>query len=69
MMIHFPRKRYLFVSTTRTIQMRNQETKKIGSLKYFEVCSVQEKVPKINGWKFIKSINQGSHLIEVGNKS
>jgi hypothetical protein len=48
MIICFPRKRYLSVSTTHGIQMRNQEAKKFGSLKYFEVHSVQGKESKIN---------------------
>jgi hypothetical protein len=47
--IHFPRKRCLFVSTTRAIQTWNQEAKKFESLKYFEVHSIQEKEPEING--------------------
>jgi hypothetical protein len=48
-MIHFLRKRCLSVSTTRAIRTRGQETKKFRSLKYFEVRSVPEKEPRING--------------------
>jgi hypothetical protein len=36
MMIHFPSKRYLFVSTTRAIRSWDWEAKKVESLKYFE---------------------------------
>jgi hypothetical protein len=56
MMIRFPRKIYLSVSTTHAIQTRIKEAKKFGSLKYFEVHNVQEKEPKINGKKFVKLI-------------
>jgi hypothetical protein len=49
MTIHFPRKRCISVSTTRAIQTRNQEAKKFGSLKYFEVHNIREKEPEING--------------------
>jgi hypothetical protein len=48
-MIHFPRKRCLFVSTTRAIRTWNQEAKKFKSLNYFDVHSIQEKEPEING--------------------
>jgi hypothetical protein len=35
-MIHFPRKRCLSVSTTHEIRARDRGAKKFGSLKYFE---------------------------------
>jgi hypothetical protein len=50
MMIRFPRKRYIFISTTHAIRMWNREAKKFGSLKYFEVCGVPKKEPRISGW-------------------
>jgi hypothetical protein len=47
-MIHFPRKRSLSVSTTCAIWPQNREAKKIGSLKYFEIYGVYEKEPPIS---------------------
>jgi hypothetical protein len=41
-------KECLSVSTIYAIQPRDQEAKKIGSLKYFEVCGIQEKEPRVN---------------------
>jgi hypothetical protein len=48
--------RGLISFTNHAIQTWNQEAKKFRSLKYFEVCNVQEKEPEINGQKFIKPI-------------
>jgi hypothetical protein len=43
MMIHFPRKRCISISTTRAIRTWYQGAKKFESLKDFEVCNIQEK--------------------------
>jgi hypothetical protein len=40
MMIHFPRKRCLSISTTRAMQPWNQEAEKTATLKYFEVHGI-----------------------------
>jgi hypothetical protein len=54
MMIHFPRKICLFVSTTRAIRKRDRGAKKFGSIKDFEVRNVHKMEP----WdKRIRSIN------------
>jgi hypothetical protein len=47
-MIHFPKKRCLSVSTTHTIQTRDRGAEKFGSLKDFEVRDVLEKEPRPN---------------------
>jgi hypothetical protein len=44
-MIHFPRKRYLSVSTTLAIWTRDRGAKKLGNLKDFEVCVIHKKEP------------------------
>jgi hypothetical protein len=49
-MIHFPTKRYLSVSTTCAIQLQDRGAEKFGSLKYFDVYGIHEKEPRINGW-------------------
>jgi hypothetical protein len=54
-MIHFPKKRCLSVSTTRLIQMRDRGSEKFGSLKDFEVCGILEKELLCNGQKAINS--------------
>jgi hypothetical protein len=43
-MIHFPRKRYLFVSTTRAIRTRDRGAEKFGGLKDFEVRGIRHYV-------------------------
>jgi hypothetical protein len=48
-MIHFPRKKYISISTTYAICAWDREAKKFGSLKYFEACGVDEKEPWFNG--------------------
>jgi hypothetical protein len=48
-MIRFPRKRCLSISTTHAIRPPDREDKKIKNLKYFEVHDFQEKEPWING--------------------
>jgi hypothetical protein len=62
-MIHFPRKRCLSVSTTRAIRSRDREAKKVGSLKYFGVHSVQEKELGIHDWTH--QVNRHGHLPEA----
>jgi hypothetical protein len=49
------KKKCLSVSTARTIQTRNQGTKR-GSLKDFEVCDIPEKELLHNGQKVINPI-------------
>jgi hypothetical protein len=48
-MICFPRKRCLSISTTRTIRMRDRGAKKLGGLKFFEVRGVLKKEPRFDG--------------------
>jgi hypothetical protein len=48
-MIRFPRKRCLSVSTTHTIRTWDRGAKKFRSLKDFEVCDVLKKEPGSNG--------------------
>jgi hypothetical protein len=52
-MIHFPRKRCLYVSTTRAIQTQDQGAKKLGGLKKFVVHSVLKKEPRFDEPKLI----------------
>jgi hypothetical protein len=53
-MVHFPRKRCLFVSTAHAIRARHRGAKKFGSLKDFDVCGVHKK----ESWdKQTRSIN------------
>jgi hypothetical protein len=47
-MIRFPRKRCLSISTTNVIRLQDREAKKVESLKYFKVSGIQEKEPEIN---------------------
>jgi hypothetical protein len=47
-MIHFPRKRYLSVSTTRAIWTWDRGAKRFGSLKDFEVHNILEKKLRFN---------------------
>jgi hypothetical protein len=46
--IYFPRKKSLSLSTTRMIRSQDREAEKVGNLKYFDVCGVQEKEPWVN---------------------
>jgi hypothetical protein len=55
--IYFPRKRSLSVSTTRMIRPQDREAKKVRSLKYFEVYGVQEKEPVSTNKLILVSIN------------
>jgi hypothetical protein len=47
--IHFMRKICLSISTTYTIWMWDQEAKKFGHLKDFEICGVHKKEPRVSG--------------------
>jgi hypothetical protein len=60
-MIHFPRKRFLSVSTTHVIRPQDCGAEKAGSLKYFEVCSVQEKELPVSGTMYIKLYQSDRH--------
>jgi hypothetical protein len=48
-MIHFPRKKCLSVSTSRAIRTQDRGAKKIRSLKDFEVRDIHKKEPWDNG--------------------
>jgi hypothetical protein len=56
-MIHFPRKRCLFISTTSAIRTRDQGDEKFGSLKDFEVHDILEKEPRSKWTKYINLIS------------
>jgi hypothetical protein len=57
------KKRCLFISTTRAIRTRDRESKKVGSLKYFKVCGIQEKESQVDGLDL--SSHRHSYLPEV----
>jgi hypothetical protein len=63
-MIRLSRKRCLSVSTTHAIRMRDQGTKKVGSLKDFEVYDILKKELRSNRPKSYQS-GQHGHLPEV----
>jgi hypothetical protein len=57
MMIHFPRKDFFLFQSPAYLDVESR-SQKVGDLKYFKVCNVQEKEPEINGWDLLSRSGQ-----------